>query len=344
MRIVEISFLCTFLIMLFLFSSSNAQINWNIYTEGGYFNSVNGNSSQPNDLLLRLDGNLNYSYSKDNVLAAVKLKVRPEVYGSDNNFRSLKLRASGNYSQANESLNWGVDLAGQRNFYQNKVSDFTYSIFLLTVNSDWHESKDYSVSTQVGFSYQTASENFEQNLDLLFLEAAILKSLFPNNTSGLGIYIERFKIDNKYLSRLTNSASTNKGWRYGPQISFNYFEHGIISLEYRFLLHSSQVTKHPSYEHWIRLVAGMIFSESWSVFLLTDYYDRKFTLNKENPAEEYLIYNPLDAENKVNIKLARELSEVIESYVKVGYFKERFFDSRFNFEGWNILFGIEVGY
>lgn len=343
MRVSAVNLLGGLISIFILSPSIHAQVNWNIYSEGGFFNSEGSNSSKQHDLLFRMDGNVNYFYSENDVSAYVKFKVRPEFYGFDNNFRSLKFKASGDYYKKQENVNWGINLRGQKNFYQNNNTDFNYSVFLLAINSNWYEFEDYSISTQFGYAYQTASENIEQNLDLLFLDTKIVKSLFPNNNSGLGFYMERFTIDNKYLSKLTNSASTNKGWRYGPQISFDYLENVVVSLEYRFSLHSSQVTEYPSYEHWIRFVAGKIFSERWSIFFLADYYNRRFTLKEEEPIETFLIYNPLDNENKVNIKLAYEINDSFEAYLKSGYSKEIFFDPRFNFEGWNMLLGFEIG-
>jgi hypothetical protein len=343
---MRISAVYSFLGLIFVIISTsliNAQVNWNINSEGGCLNSKGSYFSKPRDLLFRTDGNLSYFYLTDDVSASVKFKVRPEFYGFRDNFRSLKFKASGGYNQKDENMNWGITLTGQKNFYQNNITDFNYSTFLLAVNSDWNEFGDYPISAQLGYAYQTASENIEQNLDLLFLEIKIFKTLFPNNSSGLGFYVERFTIDNKYLSKFTNSTSTNKGMRYGPQISFYYLENGIVSIEYRFLLHSSQVTQYPSYEHWIRFIAGKIFSEKWSIFLLADYYNRRFTLKQVHPVETFLIYNPLDNENKVNIKLAYEINNSFEVYLKSGYFKENFFDQQFNFEGWNMLLGIEIG-
>ena len=342
MRIAATHFLLGPIFIFLSTSLITAQVNWNVYTEGGFFNSEGNTFSKPSELLFRLDGNINYFYSEDNLSASAKFKVRPEFYGFNNNFKSLKFKASGDYYKNEVNMNWGINLTGQKNFYQNNNTDFNYSVFQLAINSDWYEFEDYSISAQFGYAYQIASENIEQNLDIIFLDAKIIKSLFSYNNSGLGFYIERFTIDNKYLSKLTNSASTNKGMRYGPQMSFDYFENVVLSLEYRFLLHSSQVTEYPSYEHWIRFITGKIFLERWSIFLLADYYNRRFTLKEEKPADAFLIYNPLDNENKVNIKLAYEINDGFEVYLKSGYFKENFFDPRFNFEGWNMLLGFEL--
>jgi len=91
-------------IIFILSTSVHAQLNWNIYTEGGFFNSKDINSSQPRNLLFRMDGNANYFYSENDISASAKVRVRPEFYGFDNNFKSLKFKASGDYYKKQESM------------------------------------------------------------------------------------------------------------------------------------------------------------------------------------------------------------------------------------------------
>lgn len=333
-------FLLNFLSVLVV--SANAQVDWDIKTEGGFSNSANNLSVKSSDVLFRMDGNLQYLYSQNDYSASVKFKVRPEIYGFNKNFRSIKFKALGDYYQKEDVINWGINLIVQKNFYYSQTADFNYSIFALSINADWYEFAKYPITTQIGYAYQTASENIEQNLDLLFIDIKAYKSLFHHNNFGYGFYIEKFSIENKYLSKLTNSENTNKGWRLGPQISFDYQDEEVVRIEYRFLMHSSQLTKYPSYENWIRLIAGKIFLDKWSVFLLADYYDRHFTLKENKFTETNLIYNPLDIENRINIKIAYEVSSPFEIYLKSGYFKENFFDQKYNFDGWNVLLGLEI--
>lgn len=319
-------------------------MNWSINSEGGFFNSSQSNSWQTDNLVLRLDGNFNYNYSKENISAFVKFKIRPEIYGTENSFKALKMKISANYSQQGDNLNWGTNLTAQKNFYKNNMADFSYSIFFLSLFSDLYQFENLTISPKAGYSYQTASENIELNLDFLFVEVSISKSFFKGNSIGAGFYFEKFTIENNYIERLTDQNNKNSGLRYGPVLSFNYLRQGAFQFEYRFLFHNSQVTKQPSVENWYRLLAGMIIEDYWSVFILADYYDRRFTLKQNDPLQNYLIYNPLDAENKVNLKLAREICESVELYAKAGYFKESYFDSKFDFEGWNILLGIDLSY
>lgn len=319
-----------------------AQIKWNFNTEGGVFRSKSSSLSTSGNLLLRVDGNLNYLYVEDDMSASAKLRVRPEFYGFENAIRSIKYKVTGDYNKKEDNLNWGISLTWQKNDYHTSTTELNYNNFIIVINTDWFEIDDYPAFLQLGYAYQTASENIEQNLDILFFDGKISNTLFPNNSSGLGIYIERFSVINKFMRILDDYESINSGWRYGPQISFEYLENIILSFEYRFLLHSSQVTIHPSNEHWLRLLAGKIFSDKWSMFLLADYYNRRFTFKKESPFKTLLLYNPLDNVNRVNLKLAYEVDDGFEIYLKSGYFKENFINTQINFDGWNILLGFEV--
>ncbi|NWF89306.1 MAG: hypothetical protein HXY50_07550 [Ignavibacteriaceae bacterium] len=342
MSIIKFTCLLTCFMVFSGCSASKAQVNWSLYSEGGLFSSINTLSAQPNDFLLRVDGNLGYLFTDDNISAKLQFKIRPEIYGSEENFKSLKLKANGNYFQEGEKVNWGINLAVQKNFYQNNLTHFNHSTFSVIFNTEWNEFKNYPLTAECGYSYQTASDNIEQDLDLFFFGFDINKNLFLRNNSSIGFYIEKFVIDNKYLVRIKNTASINKGWRLGPKFNFKYFDNSILYLDYRLLFHFSQVTESPSLEHLARLIAGTIFYDRWSIFLLVDYYDRRFTLKHGSKDQDFLIYNFLDIENKMNVKLGRDLGKDIEVYIKGGYFKERFFNQSFNFEGFNLLFGIEV--
>lgn len=339
-RIYELFFLLSFISILDV--AASAQVDWNIYTEGGVFHSTNNLSSKSSDMLFRVDGNLRYLYTESDYSASVKLRLRPELYGLNNNFNSIKFKASGDYYKKEDIITWGVKLIGQKNFYQNKITDFNYSIFAFSLSADWLQFENNPISIQLGYAYQTASENIEQNLDLIFWDMKFFNSSFLHSNLVYGFYAEKFSIENKYLTVFNRLGCKNKGWRFGPQISFAYQNQAIFHIEYRFLIHSSGVTKYPSYEHWVRLVAGKLFLDDWSIFLLADYYNRHFTLRDNNLSESNLIYNPLDIENRINLKIAYEIKNGFELYFKSGYFKENFFDQQFNFDGWNILVGFEI--
>ena len=175
-------------------------------------------------------------------------------------------------------------------------------------------------------------------MDLFLLDAEINQQAFNGAKVVYGIYTERFFLDDQYKTENIN----NKGWRIGPHISFDYLKTFLLNFDYRFLFHISEFTKSPSYEHWIRLVAGKLLMENWSVFVLTDYYFRKYTISKNLDDPYISLYTPINQDNRIYLKVAYSFSDILEIYFKTGYFRENLYNNYF-FAGWNILIGFEIG-
>ena len=327
-------------IFLFIFTSQNnfAQLSVRLNAEGGYYqsNSKSIAESGQKDATARLDGEIGYKYRSDNNILSVKLRARPEIYGLKNNLKILKLRAAANYYAGNDDLTWGINLTGQKNNYSGGNVNLNFQDLIFMFESLTRIDNNFSLRSNLGYGYQRVSNDINQKMNLVFLDAEIVQRVFPNTKLGYGIYSERFFLNNNYRIEDTN----NKGWRLGPHISFDYLKYFIVNFDYRYLFHISDVTQSPSYEHWIRLVAGKLIAENWSVFVLTDYYFRKYTIKKylENP---YLyLYTPINEDNRIYLKLAYSISEIMETYFKIGYFRENLYNN-YSFAGWNFLVGFE---
>ena len=89
-------------------------------------------------------------------------------------------------------------------------------------------------------------------------------------------------------------------------------------------------------------MAGTFLSEKLSAFLLVDYYWRKFKQNETRQYFTNLYYNPLNTENNIYAKLAYEINESFESYIKSGYFKYDVISGNYSIAGWDLLLGIEI--
>ncbi len=326
----------------FLPSFTFPQIDWRVNSEIGLFRSSGDGVLKKEGLLTRLDGSLRYKYEADTRNASVSLRVRPEFYSFDNPVNSIKLKAEGSYYQVEENFNWGLNISRQRNFFNDDVVDLTYDVFTLVGSASWFYFDDMPFNILTGYAYQVIKGNEEYNLDLLFVDCKLLRTLSSDIKLGYGLYLERFFVENEI--RLVNvlSGNENKGWRIGPQISFNYLKNIILNIDYRLLIHESNYTEYFSYEHWIRVIAGKIFFSDWSAFLLVDY--NSFFFNKtENYVEGTTpLYTPLNLENRIYLKIAYELSDNIELYTKSGYFKDNLYEDKFSLEGWNAMIGIEL--
>ena len=333
---------CLTLIFLLIIIYSNinfAQLSARLNLEGGYYRSTSAGfaESGQNDATVRIDGEAGYNYKDDSRLFSFKLRARPEVYGLHDNLKILKLKASGNYYFTRDNFTYGFNLTGQRNNYSGRDVDLTFHDFIFAFESLLAMGNNFSASANLGYGYQNVSENINQKMDLLFFDAEILSDVFDNARFGSGIYSERFVLTGTYKTGGVN----NKGWRIGPHISLNYLKAFLVNFDYRFLFHISEITKSPSYEHWIRFVAGKLLSENWSVFILTDYYFRKYTISKVLDNPYISLYTPINEDNRIYLKIAYSLSDIFEIYIKTGYFRENLFNN-YSFSGWNFLAGIEI--
>ncbi len=314
-----------------------------INLESGFYNSTQQDSIKQKNILFRLDGQLKYKYSEEKRNASIKLRLSPESYGSNDGLFVLKIKAEGNYLQKENNLNWGVDIARQKNIFQQSDLKLNYDIFLLNGNLNLFFIDGYSINTSFGYAFQDASKDVNQNLDLFLLDLKLFPDYGLYFNVGYGFYIERFKVKSNFsLKDTIQNLKANSGWRFGPQISFSYLKEFIVNVDYRFLFHNSYLTGNPSYEQWLRVLAGTFISEKISAFLLVDYYWRKFKLIETQFDYSNLYYNPLNIENNIYAKLAYEINESVEAYVKSGYFKYDVISRSYSIAGWDVLLGIEI--
>jgi len=335
-----------FLLLLFYIPLNYPQVDFRMNGEFGFYKSTGEETFKQNDILTRLDGSLKYNYENETRKASVQLRARPEFYRFKNSIASVKMKAEGNYSEKEEDFTWGGNLSRQLNFFNGRGLNIDYDILLASANFELPASDENSFSSNAGYGYQIIDNQGKYKLDLFFVDAMLFKSADRYFKYGYGIYLERFMINSKshIIIGGTNSEIElmNQGWRYGPELSLSFLKSMILTADYRFIIHESKYTKNLSYEHWIRFVAGVVFLNDWSVFILADYYSRKFRI-KGNP-EIFIspIYSSLNLENRVYLKLARTISNNLELYSKVGYFKDNLYENEFSIEGWNLLLGIEL--
>jgi hypothetical protein len=317
----------------------HSQVDWRVNGEVGFYNSSGDAVLRTSGLITRLDSFLKYEYENENHSASVKLRFRPELYGANHPVNSIKIKADGDYYHVENDLTWGLNVTTQRNFFNARTVDFTYDIFSAAANIF---RSDIGLSATTGYAYQLIKSKDVYGLDLLFLDLKLFQPFSSYVKSGYGFYIERFFVNNKIIIIDSTSENENRGWRIGPQVSFIYLKDIILSIDYRFLIHESKFTKYPSYEHWIRIVAGKILLDYLSAFLLVDYNVNKFIKSRNYVEGITPLYTPLNLENKIYLKISYDLSDNVEIYTKTGYFKENLYEDKFTLEGWNAMIGIEI--
>lgn len=330
------------LFLLFLDIPVKGQFNYKINAESGFFKSFGSGIRNNGDILLATEGLAAYKINEDNRNVLVQLRLRPEFYGTNNDLRSLKLKASAAFYQQENNYTWGINTDRLLFNYKGNNTDISYDQFLISGELTLFFLENHPVIFDAGYSFQKVTSDKNQKLDMSFINACAYDIINISLKIGYGIYLERFFVSSN-ANLVQNENGTNNGWRYGPQLKINYLKDFITSLDYEFLLHNSQLTYSLSYENQLRFVAGKILSEKWSAFVLVDYYSRNFKI--KDPTNNYgaLLYTAANYENRIYLKLGYDVTESLTIYLKSGYFKENISNDKFSFEGINILLGLELG-
>lgn len=341
MNYIYFTILSVFILTLYLFDISKCQVSWKTSLETGYFNSTGDGLTGQKDIQIKLDGLLKYDYEKKKQNASAYLRVRPEMFGHNDRMRSVRLKAFGSYNYNFENLIGGINITSQRQLFSGKNIDINYQSFVLVSDISFEPFTNIPTNASLGYAYHTLSAD-EQSLDLIFVDTKLNQVINSYLTFGYGIYGEKFSVGAINRTFYTYKKDKNHGWRLGPKFSASYVKELILSFDYRFLLHGSRLTSFPSYEHWLRVVAGKIFAEEWSIFFLADYYTRKFKLNNPTLAESNLLYTPMNLENRIYLKLGYDIASTVEIFLKSGYFSESLYKDNLSLKGWNVMIGVEV--
>lgn len=332
----------TFFLTLIIFHISFCQVTWKTSLETGYYNSSGDGLTGQEDIQIKLDGQLRYDYERKKQNATAYLRVKPEMFGLKDQMRSMRLKAFGSYSYNFDNFVGGINITSQRHLFSGKYIEINYESFLLLGDASFEIFNNTPVNASLGYAYHSLSAE-EQSLDLIFFDTKLNQSINSYLKIGYGAYGEKFLVGSLTRTNYILQKNKNSGWRLGPKVNLSYIKDFIFNFEYRFLLHGSRLTAFPSFEHWLRVVTGKIFGERWSVFLLADYYIRKFKTKDISFTENILLYTPMNLENRVYVKLGYEINQSTEIFFKSGYFNENLYKNNLSFKGWNGMIGVEVG-
>jgi|GEM_PF-1220562 hypothetical protein len=333
------------------FPVTYSQFKFSTNAEAGFYASTGSSIIGQNGLYKDFDGQLGYNYNDDNRNAGINLIVHPEYYGSNNLLTTLNFDADGSYTQYEKSFNWGFRLNKRLDDFNERNIDLSYDIFNALAECDLFFINDFPFNITTGYGIQKIKDSTGQTLDYYLLDLKTSYSLSAITKIGYGIYTECFSVtgiplsEGQQVNRTPGYAGTvnqNNGWRFGPQIGFYYLKDAIVNLDYRFLIHISDLTSNFSYEQWIRLVAGKLFCDKWSLFLLADLYFRKFNLNELAENNLNLLYNSINVDNHIYFKTGYDVSDHLEIYLRTGYFKENLVNNKYLYLGWNSILGLEL--
>lgn len=319
------------------------QLSYKAAAESGIFYSKGNFLLNEYGLLARIDGRIGYTYNNENTTASASLRIKPEFYTNDKKVNSLKLRAAGSYSKSEENFNWGLNISRQLNTFSGTSINIDFDIFSLTASSAFFFIDGFPIAFNAGYAYQSANSADRQDLDLSFAELKLNQIFSTYFRTGYGFYFEKFLVEGRLAGADQNYQKQNSGYRFGPELEIFHLKDFVFNLQYRFLLHYSDITKPGSYEHWIRLVAGKILLPRFSAFILADYYSRNFKAETSLNDKLFILYSPLDQENHISFKAGYEITESFGIYIKTGYFSQNLVYNEYALKGWSVLLGAEIG-
>jgi hypothetical protein len=329
-------------IVVFLFSiaieKNYAQLLWRFKTEAGLYNYKDFKGDSFFDFAGNLEGQIKYTYTDENNSASIKINLRPELLGLENSDSKIKYKAAGKYSVYDKYADYNFNISYQLNNYDIYPVSISQNVILFNADIFWYLFENYHIETNVGYAYQDVDNISAQELDLIFLDLKFYKPFNSNLKISFGAYLEKFSIKNEMKNSAENN-SINNGFRFGPQFTLSYLKDWIVSFNYKFILHESDYTKRPSYDHLTRLVAGRLLGKRSSVFLLVDYFSRKYTMEKNTGLNN--LYTPFELENHILLKTAYKVYNKNEVYIKAGYTSNNFYFENISLNGWNVMLGFE---
>ena len=326
---------------IFLSQFVYAQIFWTASGESGYYNSSGNLLQSEEEILTRINLKAGYNYQADKHTGQISFQLRPEIYGFENKLQTTQIGFDGFYSQGSKDFDWTVRLAVNQYIFSGNITDFSYDSFILSGQVVLPLYSKISIDTKAGIAYRNFDHRNAISLDILFSEIDLIYTYNSFTKIYSGLYLEKFQLHKETSTYFTFENTKNDGIRIGPAFKFNFTRKFVLSVNYQFLIHDSEYTTYPSFDQWLRLIAGTNIIKNLSAFVLVDYYKRNFKyLNNGNITQ--LLYSPVNAENRVFFRLSNKIKTNMKTFLQIGYFEEKLFYKNYSLSGWKVYIGFEI--
>ncbi len=317
------------------FSPSVAQgLSYRLGAEGGWSRSAFASLVTRSSPVVRLNGDVKYAGKSRQNTWFLRARFRPDIFLTDDLPTFSRFSLQGSFLQQFRATQWRFTAAHERQQISAFSSNILIRISQIGSQASWSFRRSNALQFSLDFVHRTVNDPLDSRLNALLMRLAWQRIFASSATFSAGLYLEKFEIQRGSAT----FPEQNDGWRYGPEIGLAYKHRVVLSGNYRFLWHQSDVTTSPSYEQWIRLLFGKILSPQWSFFFLTDYFFRNYTINGGAPAA--LVFAPLDTENRVYLKIERDFSPAVTAFFKIGFLSENFIGTEQSLSGWRGTVGV----
>jgi len=316
----------------------SAQIATKLNIESGAYLDLSKTVTERTSTIHKLFGNITYKYNNENKNASISLKVRPQFFKSD--FHSIKYGFDGIFVHKFKNFLWRPSFSLSQYNLNFSLLNTLYNTFAFVNQFEFSGGDNFTIEAKLGYSYQDINDVNTIKSDFFFVNPILNKNIDNYSYLGFGLYVQKFATESELSNNFSGLKST--GWKYGPNIKLHYLRKFLFNVEYKFLIHNSNSTVYPSYEHNINLLSGTVVNKNLSIFLLVEF---NFVRTKVKPDVEEkcpIYFFPTQNENKVYIKTSYRLKKNFSIYAKLGYFRENFYLDDFKLDGLNFLLGIQL--
>ena len=309
-------------------------------SEAGYHRASFGNIHSQNFLRIKLEGLVKYTHRNNRQLWYIQTRLLPEVYdATGTQWQFFHTDLKGYYLRNGHRGAWEGYVFAKRQNYQFRNFHLTFYTLNIGNRLVWRYTGQQALVVNIGYFHRLTTGKPEITWRAGVVNIGWWKKLFPDLSGRVGIYSESFGIRQSFSGADSAVVLSNNGWRLGPEIMLEYKKHFLMTFQYHWVWHHSRFTERFSGEHWLQAVFGKIIKRRWSLFLLIDYYFRRFHLNED--ANPNVVYAPFNTRNRIRIKMERELSPHVELYTTVGYLNENLLIQRIEFSGWRTMLGMQ---
>lgn len=323
----------------FMNKAAAGDLKYKISGEGGVSRFAISTFAEDTYLLARFEGTLRYAQSARRNSWYIQGRLRPEIYFAESSPTAIIFNFKGAYLQRHAKFHWSVNVEAEKQRIAYDVVDITFDIFQLGGQGIWFYRPGAIFSMTINYAYRDLNSRLDHSLDAAFASVDWFPFFTLTKKISIGAYLENFHISRLQGFAITGNEFRNRGWRYGPEFSLEYQKKFVISGNYRFLLHQSDLTNATAYEHWVRLLLGRILSPKWSAFFLIDYFFRDYFLPEG--VDSNLLYAPLNTQNNIYFKLEREMNPAADLFFRLGYLNENLIYQDLTFSGWRVTAGLE---
>lgn len=281
-----------------------------------------------------MSGSVRFNHTHEKNSYLFQFRLRPEIYGPEGNNYSINASATAQYQRrwGEVDINAGI-LTGFQN-YQLHSNDLDINTFQLFASASRYFHTRISAGIDGVYNKLILSGNVKNTISswLVIPKTRYFMSDFANVSAG--ILLESYRAHTDDVMFTTRS---NKGWRFGPELNYEYSKNWLIRAKYLPSKRFSNSKTEAHIEHEINIVVGKNLTTHWSIFMLADYY-----ISANDSSAQNIVYTQTNYENRIHTKLVYSWKKSYSVYLKLAYTKNELIYKKITLSGTQASVGIEI--